>query len=229
MDHKIGLLVIVALMAFVAPVASAQYGPVVEISGLAGYTWSDGVSFDINSDYGDYNKIEPEDAFAWGLTAGYMLPYGTAIEFLYDRDATEISLAGLSGSKKIGDMSISNYHGLIVHNLIRPGSKVTPYIFGGLGATSYGEFSYTGSDGKTKTLDGETQFSTTWGAGLKIYAPQKPYGLKLQFRWTPTYIKTDATGYWCDPYWGCYTTGDAQYSNQIELNAGLTFRFPVGQ
>ena len=67
------------------------------------------------------------------------------------------------------------------------------------------------------------------GGRFKIYAPGKPVGLKLQFRWTPTYVKTDTDGYWCDPYWGCYTTGDSQYSNQIELNAGLTFRFPVGK
>ena len=30
---------------------------------------------------------------------------------------------------------------------------------------------------------------------------------------------------WCDPYWGCYTVGDAQYSNQWELSGGVTLRF----
>ena len=176
MDRKLGLLAVAALLVFVAPVASAQYGPVIEISGLAGYTWADGVSFDINSAYGDYNKIEPGDAFAWGLTAGYMLPYGTEIEFLYDRDATDISLSGLSGSKKLGDMSISNYHGLIIYNMLRPGSKAIPYLFGGAGATSYGDVSYTGSDGKNVTVTGQSKFSTTWGAGLRSTRRASPSG-----------------------------------------------------
>jgi len=44
-------------------------------------------------------------------------------------------------------------------------------------------------------------------------------------RWTPTYIKSDAAGWWCDPYWGCYLVGNAQYSNQFDINGGVTFRF----
>ena len=59
---------------------------------------------------------------------------------------------------------------------------------------------------------------------MKIY-PSRTAGLRLQARWTPTYIKSDSEGCWCDPYWGCYVVGDAQYSNQYELTAGLTIRF----
>jgi hypothetical protein len=44
-------------------------------------------------------------------------------------------------------------------------------------------------------------------------------------RWTPTYIKTDAAGWWCDPFWGCYLVGNAQYSNQFTFEGGVTFRF----
>jgi len=39
------------------------------------------------------------------------------------------------------------------------------------------------------------------------------------------YIKSDAEGYWCDPYWGCYVVGDAQYSNQFGFSGGITLRF----
>ena len=63
----------------------------------------------------------------------------------------------------------------------------------------------------------------TFGAGLKIFA--KNVGLRLGAQWTPTYIKTDSAGWWCDPYWGCYVVGDARYSNQFQLNAGVTLRF----
>jgi hypothetical protein len=78
--------------------------------------------------------------------------------------------------------------------------------------------------GGTREIGGETQFSTTWGLGVKLY-PGRSVGLKLGVRWTPTYIKSDAEGWWCDPYWGCYVVGDAQYSNQFEFAGGLTIRF----
>jgi hypothetical protein len=44
-------------------------------------------------------------------------------------------------------------------------------------------------------------------------------------QWTPTYIKSDAEGWWCDPWFGCYVVGSSQYSNQIEFTGGIAFRF----
>jgi hypothetical protein len=37
-------------------------------------------------------------------------------------------------------------------------------------------------------------------------------------------VKSDSEGWWCDPYWGCYVVGNAQYSNQWELAGGITLR-----
>ena len=94
----------------------------------------------------------------------------------------------------------------------------------GFGATNYGTVDFTRVNGQPGSTGSETQFSTTWGAGVKLY-PSPKAGLKIGVRWTPTYIKSDAAGWWCDPYWGCYVVGDAQYSNQFEFSAGLTLRF----
>ncbi len=55
--------------------------------------------------------------------------------------------------------------------------------------------------------------------------PSPKFGLRLEARWTPTYIKSDPEGYWCDPYWGCYIVGDAEFSNQYELSGGIILRF----
>jgi hypothetical protein len=77
---------------------------------------------------------------------------------------------------------------------------------------------------RSGTIDGETQFSTTWGAGVKFLANGR-FGGRFHVRLTPTYIKTDSVGWWCDPYWGCYLVGDAQYSNQFEFAGGITARF----
>jgi hypothetical protein len=55
--------------------------------------------------------------------------------------------------------------------------------------------------------------------------PSPNFGIRLEARWTPTYIKSDAAGWWCDPYWGCYVVGDSQYSNQFEVSGGVILRF----
>jgi hypothetical protein len=39
-----------------------------------------------------------------------------------------------------------------------------------------------------------------------------------------TSIKSNAAGWWCDPYWGCYVIEDVQYSSQFQLSSGVTFR-----
>ena len=78
--------------------------------------------------------------------------------------------------------------------------------------------------GINRSIPGETQFSTTWAAGVKLF-PNPHVGVRLAMEWTPTYIKTDSVGWWCDPYWGCYLVGNAQYSNQFQFNGGVTVRF----
>jgi hypothetical protein len=78
--------------------------------------------------------------------------------------------------------------------------------------------------GESRKTTGETQFSTTWGVGVK-FLPSPHVGVKVGASFTPTYIKSDPGGWWCDPYWGCYLTGSPQYSNQLSLNGGVVFRF----
>jgi opacity protein-like surface antigen len=120
-------------------------------------------------------------------------------------------------------MSVNNYHGYAAYNFGESDAKVRPYLLGGLGATHYNAVDFTVGN-TTRETEGNYQFSTTWGAGVKIY-PTERVGLKLGARWTPTYIKSDTTGWWCDPYWGCFVTSDAQFSNQFAFTGGVTIRF----
>ena len=91
------------------------------------------------------------------------------------------------------------------------------------GATSASDVNVTVA-GVDRSNSGGTRFSTTWGAGVKFF-PNPKFAVRAGVRWTPTYIKSDATGWWCDPYWGCYLTGNAQYANQVELSGGVSLRF----
>jgi hypothetical protein len=96
---------------------------------------------------------------------------------------------------------------------------VRPFLLLGIFATDYSDATF-----PTRTVEGLTRFSWAMGGGVKAF-PAKNVGLKAMVRWTPTYIKTDEFGWWCDPFWGCAPVGDAQYSNQFEFSGGVVLRF----
>jgi len=216
-------IVAAAVLAAAAATASAQ-DPRVEISGTAGWTFSDGVGGNaaLVTGVGTFTSIDPKDAFSWGLRLGFLASEHSEIGFLYNQQATQLELGGTS-TFKIGDLKVHNYHGYYAYNLGDSKAKARPYFLLGLGGTQYGTLTVSVA-GTPHDIPGNTRFSGTGALGVKVF-PSPKVGILLEGRWTPTYIKTDATGWWCDPYWGCYATGNAQYSNQFELAGGLTLRF----
>jgi hypothetical protein len=215
--RKLMLLVAVAVLA--SPAAYAQDARV-ELSGTAGWTFSDGVS----GATADFLRVDPKDAFSWGARLGFMVTENVEVGGLFNMQSTQLELGVDGGSSvEVGDMSIYNYHGYLAYNFGPADAPVRPYFLGGLGATQYGGI--TTSFGAQRTTSGDTQFSTTWALGLKMFPNAGNFGVRLEGRWTPTYIKSDSEGWWCDPYWGCYVVGDAQYANQWELSGGITLRF----
>jgi hypothetical protein len=96
---------------------------------------------------------------------------------------------------------------------------VKPFVLFGIGATQYAGGVFQGHN-----LRNETKFSTIWGGGARVFSDRR-MGLKFSGLWTPTYIKTDAEGEWCDPYWGCFVVSDGSFSHQFELSGGAVYRF----
>jgi len=190
-----------------------------------GWTFSDGVdgqpvrALDGNT----YDRVDPKDSFKWGLHGGAYIGPNAEVGFMFSQQLSTLQLGG-TNTRDVGDMTISNYHAYFGYNFFDPEVKVRPYLFGGLGATNFGEVPYTRFNGVQGTVGAETQFSTTWGAGVKMFASPN-FGIKVGAQWTPTYIKSDSAGWWCDPYWGCYVVGDAKYANQFDFTGGVTFRF----
>ena len=217
---------VAVLASFVSLVASAAWAqdPRIELSGTVGWTFSDGVTGDgvTVPGVGTFNSVDPKDAFSWGARLGYNMSPNVEVGFLFDQQSTQLEIGGTSPFE-IGDLSVRNYHGYFAYNFGEPDASARPYVLGGLGATQYGSLGVSVA-GVQHDIGGTTLFSTTWAAGVKVF-PSRSFGLRLEGRWTPTYIKSDAEGWWCDPYWGCYVVGDAQYSNQFQFSGGLTFRF----
>jgi opacity protein-like surface antigen len=220
--RKAPLLVVAALL--VSAVSATAQGKV-EVSAIFGYTLSDGVtgSSITAPDGHSYNAVDLKDSLNWGLWFGVMASDNFEVGFMFNQQKSGLRLEGPQQNKDIGDMSIDSYHGYFGFNFRDKEAKVRPYIIGGLGATHFGAVNYTNASNQPGSTPGATQFSTTWGAGIKFY-PSKRVGLRFGFRWTPTYIKSDPGGWWCT-YWGCYMTSDAQYANQFDFSGGLTIRF----
>ena len=207
-----------------ATATSWAQDPRVEISGTAGWTFSDGVSGQSVTvpGIGSFNRVDPQDAFSWGLRLGFLATENVEVGFLFDQQSTRLEIGGTS-TFELGDLSLRNYHGYFAYNFGDGDATTRPYVLVGLGATQYGTLNVS-AGGLQRDIDGNTRFSGTGGVGVKIF-PSPRFGIRLEGRWTPTYIKSDAVGWWCDPFWGCYVVGDAQYANQWELGGGITLRF----
>ncbi len=214
--------VIVAALVLTAGPAMAQGK--VEVSGIFGWTFSDGVTGGpvTAPDGNKYSAVDLKDSMNWGLMFGVMANPNVEIGFMFNQQPSKLVLEG-TANRELGNMNINSYHGYFGYNFGDEDAKLRPYILGGIGATSYGAVNYTDVAGKAASTSGATQFSTTWGAGVKFY-PSPRVGLRFGLRWTPTYIKSDPGGWWCG-YWGCYMTSSAQYANQFDFSGGVTVRF----
>ena len=210
-----------ALVLLVASSATAQDYRV-EIGGHAGYTFSEGITFPPPSSgtVNPYDRADPRNAFSFGGAIEILYGEGSAIGFLWNRQQTDLLVRGRSERLELSNFRIDNYHAIFSFNFGYADESVRPYVLGGFGATSYGSL-----DTAAGRIDGETRFSMTWGAGVKLYPGAGNFGIRFGARWTPTYIRSDPGGVWCDPFWGCFTTEDTQFSNQLELGAGLSLRF----
>jgi hypothetical protein len=216
-----------AVLSVIIAGAESGFAQKFEATAFWGWGFSDGVSGQTYlTPAGEaFDRVDPKDSNLFGLGAGILLNDNTEAGFLYSQQFSKLQLGGTLGTpnRDLGDMAVSNYHGYLGYNFGEVDAKVRPFLYGGLGATHFGSVDYS-TPFRQGTIGGNTQFSTTWGAGVKFY-PSARVGLRFGASWTPTYIKSDAAGWWCDPWWGCYLIGDAQYSNQIQLNAGVSFRF----
>lgn len=221
MYKRIALFLCALVPAMAAPAAAQAR---VEVSGFVGWAFSDGVSGNavLLPDGNIYDRLDPEDSVLYGFSAGYLVTPQIELGFLYSTQPTKLVLDGTS-QRDLGDMSVSTYHGYFAYNFGEEEAPLRPFILIGLGATNFGSVDASVA-GTTREIPGETQFSGTLAAGVKFFF-HKNVGARAAFRFTPTYIKSDAAGWWCDPFWGCYLVGDAQYSNQVEFSGGITFRF----
>ncbi len=221
-----GTTLVAMLAVFAAASAPAQDArKKLELSGTGGWTYSDGVggSGITVPKVGTFDRIDPENAYSWGVRVGFLLSHNAEFGVLFNQQSTELDISG-TAIIALGSLRLRNYHGYFAYNLRGADAVVRPYILFGFGAAQYAPSNVSGG-GVTRDIPGNKKFSGTTALGLKLFPNNGTFGIRLEGRWTPTRIKSNAAGWWCDPYWGCYVISDAQYSNQVELSGGITVRF----
>jgi opacity protein-like surface antigen len=194
-----------------------------ELSATIGYTFSNTIPAD-EILFGDgsriINEVGPKSGYSWGFQGDYSITNRIAVGALWNRQQSRLRFEfNFYDSIDFTDMTVDNYHGVITYHFADRDANFRPFVFGGFGATRY-------KPRTTGSIDfaDEVEFSTTWGGGLKLY-PASKVGFKLGVRWTPTHIRSDPSGIFCNPRFGCWLIGPSRYSNQVELGAGILFRF----
>jgi len=222
---------IIAVAALViAGSAAANAQPQVEIGVETGYTASEGIKASetriINGQA--YNDLDITSGGNFGITAGVLFTDNAEVEFLWNRQFSSFSAGNPAPSVQLADVNVDNFFGNFVYNWGVREAKVRPFMLVGIGATHYAPgapIAIAAPVTGQSAIDSATKFAWTLGGGVKVY-PAEHFGIKLGARWTPTYIKSDADGIWCDPFYPtCWVLGDPDYSNQFQINGGITLRF----
>ena len=219
----------IALVSAMAMPAAGQSQVQVEVGVTGGYTASDGITTAsariINGK--SYNEVAPVSGGNFGFTFGVYVTPHAEVEFLYARQFSKLEASGVNAVLDISHLNVDSYFGNFVYNWNLHDGMIRPFAFGGLGATHYAEGSAIAPPpvgsiaAATSSL---SKFAFDWGGGVKLY-PSPHVGIKAMVRLVPTYIQSNPAGVWCDPYFGCWAVGDAQYSNQFEFSGGVTLKF----
>jgi hypothetical protein len=198
-----------------------------EVGGNLGWTFSDGVSGagGLTGTSGLLaTGITPEDGLSYAAFAAYFINENVQLGFQLGRQESELKVTGPQ-PVALGSLGIANYHAVATALMGDDDLRARPYLLFGLGITRHSRVDFTGLDGLPRAFPAKTRFSPTVGTGLKFYLRSRKYGFNLGVRWTPTFLKDGSEGFWCDPYWGCFTAANSQFAHQLEVAGGVQLRF----
>jgi opacity protein-like surface antigen len=166
---------------------------------------------------GFFSRIEVQNNVNYGASVGYLLGEHTGIEFMwnYNRAGTLAQFPSGGSSTEVFKLRTNQYLGNFLYHLADRQTKMRPFVMFGLGASNLSP-----DDG----AKGITRFAWTVGAGAKYNFNQR-FGMRLQGKWSPTYITTTNGGFWCDPFFGCWAVGNSHFLHEFDITGGVTLRF----
>jgi hypothetical protein len=204
-------IVLAALLLAAVPFARAQGA---ELTAMAGYHF--GGEFN-NIETTGVDSIEVEDSDGWGIILGFPTSKDTKIEVLYSRQSTKLRGHGeafSSGGSAVADVEVDILHIGGTYEIPEGKGQFSSFAGFSMGGTRYNP---------GPGLDDLTRFSLSLYGGEKVVLG-KHAGLRLQLRWTPTFISSSTTMF-CSSTGKCFVVGSGEVVSDIEVAAGLTLRF----
>jgi opacity protein-like surface antigen len=192
------------LLAFVCALGcSPAWAQHVELTPLVSYTTEAGI---------DHVAAGVEDltvsrGVTWGAQGTYFLTEHIGVEALWTYQSANVSMTSNGSTGELFTMTMNQLHGNVVYQF-REAAALTPFVFGGLGATRM----------DARDLDAETKLSWTVGGGVKWF-PLRHVGMRGQARYKPTQLN-DGSAEFCNPFGFCQTA-----LTHFEIAAGAIFRF----
>jgi opacity protein-like surface antigen len=213
MNSKTMLLAALASFLFLA--SSPTFAQNVEITGYVGGQVNGGLDLSTTI----FERLEVENAMNYGASIGYLYGehYGFEFSWNHSRADTVGEPIGGGPNVRLGSLNQNQYMGNFVFHVTEREVPLRPFVFVGVGASALSP--------SRPGVEGTTRFAFAIGGGAK-YNVHKHFGLRGQFRYSPTYLTTTTEGFWCDPFWGgCWTVGDQHYLHAFDVSGGITFRF----
>ena len=166
-----------------------------------------------------YSRIDVQNGPNYGVSAGYLIGKYTGVEFTWNHNQANTVAQSMGGGsdRRVFSLNTNQYLGDFLLHFRDRESRLRPFVLFGAGATNLAP-----NRSKVSSI---TRFAWIFGGGAK-YNFSKHLGVRLQAKWSPTYIASTTQGFWCDPFWaGCWEVGNSYFLHEFDATAGLTFRF----
>jgi len=204
---------VIAWMVVAAPAARGQRG--IEVTPFFGGQINGGVDLATAR----FNRLDVQNGLNYGVIAGYSIGNYTAVEFMWNHNQANTVAQPTGGGVDLRVFSLhtNQYLGDFVVHFKSGENRLRPFALVGAGVTNLAP--------DRSQVNSTTRFAWVFGGGIK-YKLSKHLAVRLQAKWSPTYINTATTGIWCDPFWfGCWAKAESVFLKEFDGTAGLTFRF----
>ena len=205
--RRIGMIT-VAMLVILCP--AAQAGERFELTPFFGFRFSSSID-DIGTPM--ISKLDVKDSEAYGLYIGFNVSEDAQIELFWSRQDGELRVQSPTLPDQVIGLDVDHFHIGTAYMLADSDFQVRPFVAFSIGATHF----------DATARGSETKFSVSLGGGLKWFTGGGHLGLRLQGRWTPTYINSTSEGYFCNAF-SCFTVTETNYLNEVEISLGLIIR-----
>jgi opacity protein-like surface antigen len=193
------------LLSVVVIVASSPaWAQNVEVSPIISYT----TEASIDDEAREVEDLAVGSGMTWGAQGTYFITERIGLEALWTYQSTPVSIASNGNTGELFTMKMNEVLGNLVYQFRGGEAPLTPFVFGGLGATLF----------DAPDLKGETKLAWTIGGGVKWF-PLRNLGVRAHARYKPTQLN-DGSADFCDPFGFCQTS-----LTHFEIGTGAIFRF----